>query len=56
MDGIYFALGNIAVCVVVYWAMVNDRPQPADAAHGSPAMPDDDAVLCDRSSLPAKRP
>lgn len=45
MDGIYFALGNIAVCVIVYWAMVNDDARLAGRTRGLAAMSEDDAVF-----------
>lgn len=45
MDGMYFALGNIAVCVTIYWAMVNDRAQLAGRTGGLLAMTDDDAAV-----------
>jgi hypothetical protein len=44
MDGIYFALGDIAVCVIIYWAMVNDHARLAGRTHGLAAMPEDDPV------------
>jgi hypothetical protein len=44
MDGIYFALGNIAVCVIIYWAMVNDHARLAGRTRGLAAMPEDDPV------------
>lgn len=45
MDGIYFALGNVAVCIIIYWAMVNDHAHLAGRTGGLLAMTDDDAVV-----------
>lgn len=44
MDGLYFALGNLAVCFIVFWAMINDRPQLAGRTVGLLAMRDDDSA------------
>lgn len=45
MDGIYFAFGNIAVCIVIYWAVVNDHRHPTSGTVGWLAMPDDSPDL-----------
>lgn len=44
MDGIYFAFGNIAVCIAIYWCMTNERPPLADRTRGLLAMPNDDPI------------
>lgn len=42
MDGLYFALGNLTICLVLFWAMANDRAQPTGPTSGLLAMRDDE--------------
>lgn len=45
MDGLYFALGNLMIGLVLFWAMANDRAQPTGQTSGLLAMRDDERVL-----------
>jgi len=42
MDGIYFTLGNLVVCFIVFWGMINDHIKLTGRTIGLLAMPDDD--------------
>lgn len=45
MDGLYFALGNLTICLVLVWAMANDRAAPTGPTTGLLAMRDDERIL-----------
>jgi hypothetical protein len=56
MDGLYFVLGNFAVCFIIAWAMANDHAQPAGRTTGLLAMRDDAAAEVRSPSRPGPVP
>ena len=40
MDGLYYLLGNLAICFIVLWGMINDHVPLVGRTVGLLAMPD----------------
>jgi len=45
MDGIYFTIGNLVICFIVFWSVVNDHAGLTGRTVGLLAMPDDGTAV-----------